>query len=674
MYKNNILLNKYTVLQNYKQINNVNQNSVNQNNKSLTKIINNNSLQQIQRPISQQIQRPMIQQIQRPITQQIQRPISQQIQRPITQQIQRPISQQIQRPISQQIQRPLTQQIQRPSTQKNIPIQKPKNKNKQLINNQQILFNKMIRNNNQINYTSLRYNINKIIIITSSTIESIAYNISKFLQEINYHVVIQHTVSENECMNSTENELYIFLNTMIIKHNNFPKLFILYQLEQSQSKWFTDKYRSYLNNCQNIWEFAIKNKILYDNINLNKIFYTMTPFYYDNSHTNSDINHTYDIFFYGAANNRRRTILNNLSKIFNIKIGFSVFGDEKNKLIEQSKIILNLHFYDDCALEACRLNEILQYDKIIISEKPCAADWYNQSLYDNLVDFVDVINDDLSNIDNLINKIKYYLDSDNYNNKINEIKRNKMILHNKSKFNLYKNLYNIINTDKHMFDYDLIQDKIYCLHLIETPERINEFKKINQDKLINQNIEIFPAFKFNPGWKGCALSYVNLMYNAKRCNLDNITVCEDDCRFPNDFNEKYKIIKEFLNTIKWDIFVGVIADLSPDVKITNIYEYKNIKFIELSYITSTVFNIYNKSVYNIFLEWNIYNDNDKYKNTIDRYINNKNLIFITTYPFYFDCIDVNSTIWNKNLYNEYNRMFQKSLNILNEKINKFNNI
>jgi hypothetical protein len=163
------------------------------------------------------------------------------------------------------------------------------------------------------------------------------------------------------------------------------------------------------------------------------------------------------------------------------------------------------------------------------------------------------------------------------------------------------------------------------------------------------------------------------MYNAKRCNLDNITVCEDDCRFPNDFNEKYKIIKEFLNTIKWDIFVGVIADLSPDVKITNIYEYKNIKFIELSYITSTVFNIYNKSVYNKFLEWNI-NDNNKNKNTIDRYINNKNLIFITTYPFYFDCVNVNSTIFGRNLYNEYNRMFQKSLNILNEKINKFNNI
>jgi hypothetical protein len=162
------------------------------------------------------------------------------------------------------------------------------------------------------------------------------------------------------------------------------------------------------------------------------------------------------------------------------------------------------------------------------------------------------------------------------------------------------------------------------------------------------------------------------MYNAKRCNLDNITVCEDDCRFPNDFNEKYKIIKDFLNTIKWDIFVGVIAELPLDVKITNIYEYKNIKFIELNKMHSTVFNIYNNSVYDKILDWNI--NNNSQLNQVDQYIKKLNIKIITTYPFYFDCIDVNSTIWNKNLYNEYNRMFQKSLNILNEKINKFNNI
>jgi hypothetical protein len=537
--------------------------------------------------------------------------------------------------------------------------------------------NNYFKNINKIDVIKKKYilhkldNINIVKIITTKLIESIAINISKFLQELGYSVIIQYDLSEDDCIKSTENELYIIINVMMIQHHKFPKLYILYQVEQSRSKWFNSTYYNYLDNADFIWEFSIKNRILYKDIELNKIFYQMMPFYYDKNLTNKNIEIQYDILFYGAANNRRRTILNNLSKIFNIKIGFNKYDNEKEDLILKSKIILNLHYYDDCALESCRLNEILQYDKIIISEKPCSSDWYNQSLYDNLVDFVDVINDDLSNIDNLINKIKYYLDSDNYNNKINKIKEKKMILHDKSKFNLCKNIFNIIKLNNYFFDYELKKNIIYCLHLIETPERFNIFKKINQNKLYKTNLEIFPAFKFNPGWKGCALSYVNLIYNAKRCNLDNITICEDDCRFPYDFNEKYKIIKEFLNTIKWDIFSGVIANLPEDVNILKIYEYKNIKFIEIDKIYSMVFNIYNKSAYDTIIKWN-FNNNNTNINTIDKYFHYTNLKFITTYPFYFDCLDVNTTLWgNNNLYTYYNKMFQKSLDILESKIKNY---
>jgi len=515
-------------------------------------------------------------------------------------------------------------------------------------------------------------NINIVKIITTKLIKSIAINISKFLKELNLNVLIQYDLSADECINSTENELYILINTTMIKHNRFPKLYILYQVEQSRSKWFNSTYYNYLDNADFIWEFSIKNRILYKDIKLNKIFYQMMPFYYNSTSINN-IDTQYDILFYGAKNIRRQNILDNLSKIFNIKIGFNKYDNEKEDLILKSKIILNLHYYDDCALESCRLNEILQYDKIIISEKPCSADWYNQSLYDNLVDFVDVINDDLSNIDNLINKITYYLDSDNYNNKINEIKKNKMILHDKSKFNLYKNIFSIIKLNNYFFDYELKKNIIYCLHLIETPERFNVFKNINQNKLYKTNIEIFPAFKFNPGWKGCALSYVNLIYNAKRCNLDNITICEDDCRFPHDFNEKYKIIKDFLNIIKWDIFVGVIADLPPDVIISNIYEYKNIQFIEINKMHSMVFNIYNNTAYDTIIDWKKNtNDSNDSNDQIDQYIKKQNLKIITTYPFYFDCLNVNSTIWeNNNLYTHYNNMFQKSLYILKFKIKNY---
>jgi hypothetical protein len=511
-----------------------------------------------------------------------------------------------------------------------------------------------------------KYDITKIIIITTKLIESIAINMSKFFHDLNINTYIQYDLSEEECINSTENELYIFINTTMIMHDYFPKIFILYQLEQSTSNWFSKKYYNYINNSNYIWEFSIKNRLLYNDIPLNQINYQMTPYYLNNIPSN---NIEYDVFFYGATNVRRQKILNKISEIYNLKIGFGIIGDEKYDIISKSKIILNIHYYDDCSLEACRINEILQYNKVIISEKPSVNDWYNQSLYENIVEFVDVINDDLSNINNIINKIKYYLNEDNYIKKINQIKYYKIILHDKSKFNLYKNLFNIMNFSNYLLEYDLQDNKIYCLHLIETPKRIREFKKINNFT----NIEIFPAIKYNPSWKGCALSYLNLIYNAKRCNLDTITICEDDCRFPDNFNYIYKTTREFLSKINWDIFVGVIADLPEDVSIINIYMYKNIRFIEINKMHSMVFNIYNKSIYDLIINWKKNtNDSNDSNDQIDQYIKNNNVRVITTYPFYFDCINVDSTIWGGNLYTHYNNMFLKSLNILYDKINKFN--
>jgi GR25 family glycosyltransferase involved in LPS biosynthesis len=283
-----------------------------------------------------------------------------------------------------------------------------------------------------------------------------------------------------------------------------------------------------------------------------------------------------------------------------------------------------------------------------------------------MVDFVDVINDDLSNIKQLVDRIRYYLEPANYDKFVTQAKAHKQELHNKVKFNLQKNIMNLIASHKNIFDYDLKPNTLYCLHMIETPERLHELKK--QSTL--PSFEIFPAIKYNPGWMGCALSYVNLMYNAKRCGLDNITIFEDDCHFPDNFETLYKTITEALKQINYDIFAGCISDLPPDFEIKNIYEHNDIKFVEVSYMTSNVFNIYNHTSFDKIMSWDITNK-DVYKNTIDRFFNSKDLKFVTTYPFYFDCVNSKSTLWNKNLYEEYNAMFKKSSDLLLEKIKTF---
>jgi hypothetical protein len=208
---------------------------------------------------------------------------------------------------------------------------------------------------------------------------------------------------------------------------------------------------------------------------------------------------------------------------------------------------------------------------------------------------------------------------------------------------------------------------IYCLSLIETPERYRLFYL--QDVYLQhpELFELYPAIKYSPGWLGCGFSYYNLIYNAKRQNLSYLTVCEDDCCLNFDFIYKYNIIKEFLQEIpEWDIFVGVIASLPEDTILNKVYKYKGMTFIEINKMHSMVFNIYNNTSYDKILEWNI-NDTDVYNNTIDVYIKNCNFKIIVPFPFEFSCLDAMSTLWGKNLFERYNEKFEES-NVLIKKL------
>jgi hypothetical protein len=270
-------------------------------------------------------------------------------------------------------------------------------------------------------------------------------------------------------------------------------------------------------------------------------------------------------------------------------------------------------------------------------------------------------------IDNLYNLIDFYLDPINYNNHISTIKENRKILSQKINYIINKNLISVIPNLPNKIEYDLNSESIYCLHLIETPYRMDIFKK----QSYIPEIIIFPAIKYSPSWIGCAYSYNNLIWNAKRCNLETITICEDDCVFTEDFEDKHKIIKEFLSQLpEWDIFVGCVANLPEDTNIIKIHKYKDITFIEIDKMHSMVFNIYNKSSYDKIINWDRNNLNDNV-NTIDQYIKRQNMKIIITYPFYFSCTDSMSTLWGANLFDVYNNMFNKSLQIIKNKLDLF---
>lgn len=293
----------------------------------------------------------------------------------------------------------------------------------------------------------IKYNF---IIITSELIKSIAIQLSHLLNNLNYKTEIKYLLSDediNNPVNSYTKYIIIFNNRIDFK---FPKKYILYQIEQSNYYVKNNhiNQKELFNSAEYIWDFSIKNFNIYNKfIESSKIFYFPMPFYCKNiinkEFNKKEYEYEYDIFFYGSENERRRNILNKLSKKYKIKNEFIIFDNERDKYIQSSKIILNLHYYDDAALETCRFNEILQFNTPIISETS-NNDEYNKYIYKEYITFVDCIKDDLSNIDILYSAIDILLNNKLYITKRNKIKKNKSKLTAISEYFLKKNLLQII--------------------------------------------------------------------------------------------------------------------------------------------------------------------------------------------------------------------------------------
>lgn len=142
---------------------------------------------------------------------------------------------------------------------------------------------------------------------------------------------------------------------------------ILFNLEQAHSNWMTDKYVHILQNHE-VWDYSQQN------INALKEFGVtakLCPIGYEPCLTciapqEEDI----DVLFYGSVFGRRAEILRSFETAgLSTKLLFGVYGIERDSWIARSKIILNLHAYEDSPLEVVRLSYLWANKRFVISEK-----------------------------------------------------------------------------------------------------------------------------------------------------------------------------------------------------------------------------------------------------------------------------------------------------------------
>ena len=194
-----------------------------------------------------------------------------------------------------------------------------------------------------------------------------------------------------------------------------------------------------------------------------------------------------------------------------------------------------------------------------------------------------------------------------------------------------------------------------CLSLIESQERRAYFNSVNK-----YGFEFFDGLRHQEGWIGCGLSYKFLIKLAKRDNMQQILIMEDDVVLSENFKERYKEIVSYLAyRDDWDVFSGLMAHVSTELRVLgSTILSKNQQMIFIDQLVSTVFNVYSKNIFDDILQWNERSYN-KEINQIDQYIKRKpNARYVVTLPFLVGHNQLLTSIVNPGAADRYEEMIE----------------
>ena len=499
----------------------------------------------------------------------------------------------------------------------------------------------------------------ELVILTTTHCGYLAELMCASLKKVNIQAVVQYQMPE---------EGYLDVLHIVICPQMFPVLpgqYIAYQLEQSvSSRWFTDDYLARLENSLAIFDYSLKNIAFLQDKGLSYRQLYHLPVGFLPRELADSVPETVDVLFYGDINNdRRRAYIAELKKHFSVKIINDLFGDALYAEMAKAKVIVNIHYYEGALLETTRIYECLSQNKIIVSEESADMNEYSELL--PLVDFVPV-----NDIQAMVEKVEHWVSSDvARKERNNEIRKGCADMPDMFSYYFLRLFlaYDLITYDdfyKAVGDVIQFNTDMICLGLPETAARKADFEKDN-----HYGIQYVPGLRHRLGWVGCGLSYKFLLNRAKDLNFKQIIICEDDVFLPDNFSSRLNNIEKYLSKNEsWDVFAGLIADLHDDVKILQVEDVDNERYVHIDKMVSMVTNIYSDRFYDKLLAWDSSN-HDAQTNTIDRFIelhDDVNIIVTSRYLVGHK-EDLNSTLWGiSNM--TYKKLIQNSEEKLQAKI------
>ena len=150
-----------------------------------------------------------------------------------------------------------------------------------------------------------------------------------------------------------------------------PKNSIVFNTEQLESihKDFKKRISLLINRGIELWDYSRHNlDFLRKDLNIEGKLFEIG--YQKNlQRINIEEKKDVDVLFYGLLNERRKLIIDNLIKQkIKVKHLFGVYGEDRDKWIGKSKLVLNLHMYESKIFEIIRVFYLLTNGIPVVSE------------------------------------------------------------------------------------------------------------------------------------------------------------------------------------------------------------------------------------------------------------------------------------------------------------------
>ena len=303
------------------------------------------------------------------------------------------------------------------------------------------------------------YNSREIVILATRHVEYVAESIKAKLRKVGIKSSVIHSMPDG----GYSDLLHIVICPQMFQ--KLPRLYFAYQLEQRDSKWFTEEYFEKLRNAVAVFDYTIENiKYLYKNgFDYKQVYYLPIQ-----SHEIelAKEEHQYDVLFYGDPDSdRRKKFLEAIAGKFNLKVCVNVFGQDLLEEIKKAKVVVNIHFYEDALLETTRISQLLSMGKLIVSERGINSE--EQQEFEDLVSFVDA-----GDVDGMLKAIQNILDTGDIESRRKELIEIAQKKTDWSEFYLYRALlaFDLITFDQ--FYYSIGKQinipETVCLSLTET--------------------------------------------------------------------------------------------------------------------------------------------------------------------------------------------------------------